>query len=614
MTLPSRRPLAAALLALWTCTPVLAQQALRPRQLLDPGPVVAPALPRGATADVERRLVVKLRDEVRGRVRADGRLDSSSAASLAEIEAVAQAWDVRFERLISLPEETLAALQERAARRSGRAQPDLAGLLRVVADGRSVSDLEALGQALQACREVEFVSLQTEGLAPPADVAPPTPDLSVNQVYLQPDPGADVLAAWNQGLRGAGIRLSDCEYGWNGAHEDLVDVDLHPEPGQTVHPNVALLDYDDHGTSVLGVLGAPSNGYGVTGIAREATLATYTEWSVEEGLRRVTAVAHAIADSAPGDVVLLEMQTLGPGGDMAPAEVDPALFLVVQAGTDAGVVVVAAAGNGNQNLDSSPYFFYREMGDSGAILVGAGTADTHHDKMPFSTYGARVDVQAWGHSVFTLGGGFLVLGGDPNQTYTNAFNGTSSASALVAAYCCLLQQAAKSVGGAPLSPRDLRYLLGVTGKPQGLGGHIGAHPDLAAALAKLPDMFVPRWNDLGGGSFGSQGVPALQGQGDLTPGTLLGLSLQQGAPGALAFVWISASSAAAPFLGGTLHAFPFFSQIPVLLDGAGSVSGTAHFPPGFAPGTQVWWQAGVVDPSVSPGGGALSNALLSTTP
>ena len=68
-----------------------------------------------------------------------------------------------------------------------------------------------------------------------------------------------------------------------------------------------------------------------------------------------------------------------------------------------------------------------------------------HSKMSFSTYGSRVDLQAWGTGVVTTGYGDLAeYGGDKNQRYTDTFDGTSSAAACVAGAVVLLQSYAKN--------------------------------------------------------------------------------------------------------------------------------------------------------------------------
>ena len=57
---------------------------------------------------------------------------------------------------------------------------------------------------------------------------------------------------------------------------------------------------------------------------------------------------------------------------------------------------VATGGNGNQDLDSHPYLSYQARGDSGAIMVGAGSGNVNHRRLNFSNYGSRFDLQGWG--------------------------------------------------------------------------------------------------------------------------------------------------------------------------------------------------------------------------
>lgn len=439
----------------------------------------------GKAAAVERpafehELIVKFRDHVRARAAA-GTIRSDAGLDLAGALPIAADGAVEFRQLIALPQQTLDALEARAAAASGRAQPDLAGMLVVRApDDR----LQRVADELLASDLTEWVHF-AEVLPPPPceDIAPATPQYyPARQSYHGPNPGLNMPASWARGGRGQGVTIADCEYGYVAGHEDLCDI--VPEPGQTPHPNVQSYGWDEHGTAVFGEMISLDNGYGCTGLVPEASGMFFPEWTVEDGHRRVAAIANAIASVAPGDVVLLEMQTTGAGGGYGPAELDPAVWTVVRTGTDAGVVVVGAAGNGNQDLDSGPYAEYRSRGDSGAIIVGAGSADSGHNKLSFSTYGARVNVQGWGWSVFTTGyGDFAQHGGDKNQRYTSGFNGTSSASPFIAASAASLQSVSLAARGYPLLPQELRGLLIGTGIPQGSGGHIGPFPDLDAASA-----------------------------------------------------------------------------------------------------------------------------------
>jgi hypothetical protein len=479
---------------------------LTPRVPLPKTPIRVTA----ATGDCSNlQLIVKFRDHALARALETGRVELGGQGDSAVINGVIEAFGLSLVQLILIPQDTLDSLERRAAERSGAEQPDLAGMMRVVVPEPTPWRLEAVGEALQSLDEVEFAHVQVLGAPPPGDIPPTTPDLVPMQTYRAPDPGMNIEYASSHGATGAGIRLSDCEYGWRASHEDLVDTNLNPEPGQTPHPDVTTNGWDEHGTAAIGISAAPVNGYGIDGAVVDAPIYTYPEWTVEDDFRRVTAITNAIAASAPGDVVLLEMQEDGDGGGYGPAELDPAVWTVVKAGTDAGVVVVAAAGNGSQNLDSTPYAPYMARGDSGAIIVGAGSPDATHTLLWFSTYGSRVNVQGWGDEVFTLGyGDFAAYGGDPDQRYTDDFGGTSSASAMVAAASVLIQGFALSETGAALEPLALRDLLVATGVPQqGGGGHIGPLPDLEAAFhAVVPSIFCDDF-ELGNTSPWSVTVP-----------------------------------------------------------------------------------------------------------
>jgi len=442
-------------------------------------------IPKPATIvrpSFESSLTVKFRDELRARA-TEGSITSTVGADLVQLESVTDRYDLSYEQLVRLPQERLDALEARAAARSGRAQPDLAGMMMV--RGPDVQ-LERVAQELLGLDVVEWVEFSELRPEPPcSDLPPVTPDYVAQglQGYHDPDPGVNALHLWSLGARGAGIQIADCEYGHIQGTEDLCNV--ADEPGQTVDPGVAENGWDNHGTAVLGEIVGLDNSYGVTGLAPDADALFFTEWSVEEGFRRQTAIANAIATVDEGDIVVLEMQTAS-GGDYGPAELSLAVWNLTKTGTDAGVIVVAAAGNGNEDLDSAAYASYRERGDSGAIIVGAGTDSTSHSKLSFSTYGSRVDVQGWGQNVFTLGyGSYAAHGGDPRQRYTAGFSGTSSATPIVAGSVALLQSLAEQSWACRLDPGEMRQLLIDTGLPQGSGGHIGPFPDLEAASDAL---------------------------------------------------------------------------------------------------------------------------------
>lgn len=466
--------------------PVQAAAAVQARQPLAKGP-------RPVRPAYEHMLVVKFRDDLLARA-IEGQIVSLARAQINIAADVAANHGATFTQLIQLSPERIRFLEDRAQQARGVAQPDLAGIMRVDAPP---DRLQAIADALHASELVEWVQFDEVNPPPPVmdtpciDIAPVTPSYVSLQTYRGPNPGLNMNAFWAMGnARGAGIKVADCEYWYNGDHEDLCNI--IPEPGQTPHPNVISNNWHEHGTAVMGEMVGGDNAYGVTGLVPDAQGYFFPEWTVQGGSRRVTAIANAIATVNAGDVVLLEMQTTGAGGGYGPAELNAAVWTVVKNGVDAGVIVVGAAGNGNQNLDSSAYNTYMSWGDSGAIIVGAGSANTSHNKLSFSTYGSRVNVQGWGQSVFTTGyGTFAEIGGDFNQRYTSSFNGTSSASPFIAAAAVSLQSFAVANIGRRLTPAEMRDVLTSTGIPQGSGGHIGPFPDMVAAGNAVLGMGLP---------------------------------------------------------------------------------------------------------------------------
>jgi hypothetical protein len=374
------------------------------------------------------RLVVKFADRFAVRTDAGGGLHSARGESIESIREVAHRHGLRFRPMFRRHRADLTALLERAQARSGRAQPDL--LATYVIEAAHEGSLLAAGEQLQQLDAVEFVAFEGLDAPPPTDLDPPTPDHMPDQGHLDADPGIDVRGAWALGYDGSGIRISDVERGWNLAHEEWLDGQIIPEPGQT--PDEAETDLQ-HGTAVAGTIIAPDNGYGVTGIAKGNTLAVYSTETIEDGFRGAEAVATAFADAGPGEIVLLEMQGEEPiTGRYGPVELDQTYWMLTRVAADAGVVVVAAAGNGELDLDSVEVGYWRDWGDSGAIIVGAGQPGSREPES-FSSYGSRVDVQGWGSSVFTAGyGDHAIYGDDINQAYTDDFGGTSSASAVIA--------------------------------------------------------------------------------------------------------------------------------------------------------------------------------------
>ncbi|WP_018016276.1 cellulose-binding domain-containing protein [Teredinibacter turnerae] len=369
---------------------------------------------------------------------------------------------------------------------------DLSGLnqfYRMSSSRASNDELHQMARELEATNQVEYCEFIPKYTPPPADIAPLSTDYSAYQGHIEPDPGIDVAYARSLGLTGSNVTIADIERDWNLDHEDLVDQNVRF--GTARSPD----DAAHHGTGVIGILVAGDNGYGMTGTVPDAEMIVFSE---EVG--RLQALSDAITALSPGDIIILEMQRGGPqtpgsikevkypGESFVPADYDRSIWDTVKIATDAGIHVVATAGNGNVNLDHSLYDDYRARGDNGSIMVGAGSSTALHNKLTFSTYGSPLHLQGWGENVWTLGTGNLAkFGNDDNQAYTYSFNGTSSAAPIVASAVALVQDYAETFLGRDISPLEMRTLLIETGIAQGEGGLIGPLPNIRAAIERLSE-------------------------------------------------------------------------------------------------------------------------------
>lgn len=333
----------------------------------------------------------------------------------------------------------------------------------------------------------------------PAIGASPVPDLTPFQDYRA---GLGIDGS----LDGSGIRITDVEYEWAADHVDLAGRGL-----PAADPSGLDLAFRarDHGTAVLGILGAAADGHGITGLAVGAELLPISPIFSDALLsyQPVRAITAATEGLRAGDVLLIELQALVVREDgatlLGPIEYYPSVRAAIANAVARGIVVVEPAGNGGLDVGTLGQPWLTDPADSqatGAIMVGAGGSGLgdppvgDRERVPGSNYGSRVDLQGFGAAVVTTGYADLSSpGAGADHAYTACFDGTSSASATVAGAAAVLQGAAVARTGAPLDPATLRELLVDTGLPQAATPgdenaapqNIGPRPQVDAALTAL---------------------------------------------------------------------------------------------------------------------------------
>ncbi|MCB9680820.1 MAG: S8 family serine peptidase [Alphaproteobacteria bacterium] len=329
---------------------------------------------------------------------------------------------------------------------------------------------------------------------------------SAPQTHLDDAPiGVGARSAWAwKGARGATVGFADVEQGW-----DLDQVDL---PVRAVVYGTSQTDSEIHGTASIGLVGALGTDDQVSGLAPDLPgmrLASYLD-----GHGNLLGVQNALlavgACMAAGDVILAEVQTtvLDSGGDQvnAPIEQDMAIYEAIKLLTCSGIIVIEPSGNSKIDVttlgpptpvtgaavaeiarvdpgraDASRArapVHTAAADDSGAVMVGGATYKGRSWQRAYN-YGTRIDCHGQAAYVRTLGGG-------PPYSAVDAFNGTSSASAIVAGVAVCIQGALDAAGKPRLTPAQMRVTL-ATGTPvlDDAGAVVGHIPDLVAILEAL---------------------------------------------------------------------------------------------------------------------------------
>lgn len=371
--------------------------------------------------------------------------------------------------------ERAASLVARAGGSVGARLDRIGALVIRPRQGRAIGDLRA---RLRKAREVRYV--ESDFILGKSDAVPDDPFYTRQYALQTPGDGISAPEAWS--VRTACSLVAALDTGAQYDHPDLKANIWHNKNevkgnGKDDDHNGYVDDYygfnaekgsgsgsdgDGHGTHVTGIIGAQANN--ATGISGAC-------WSAKVmPVRFMNAKGKgSTSDAIAGLDYAVHMHAKVVNCSFGSSSKSSALQDVVQSAKSAGVLLVVAAGNDGENIDSKPQ--YPAAYTDGNILTVAATTATGA-LASFSNFGAKsVDLAAPGNQIYST---------YPTSGY-KFLSGTSMAAPLVAAAAAMLR-----AQDSKLTYSEIRSILKktITRDPALAGKSVtGGRLDLARALA-----------------------------------------------------------------------------------------------------------------------------------
>lgn len=448
-----------------------------------------------ADADVGSFVIVQLRQPFDD-LPVGSLLEAPDSAPLAELVMVLRKFDSPPSRRLvtSVSLETLRKMEARAKTSPFPPTASLAAFWRIDLREKRCR----IAAFLASIRKLEVVVAAYPDSTAQAPAVTPGDDPRYGaQGYISAAPtGIDAPFAWQQqGGDGTGIAIVDLEMNWNESHEDLAARNPTLLYGDRQPTNQA----QNHGTACLAIMVGSDNTEGIVGVAPAAgqvKLVSHYSNSDQTGAHVAAAVTFATSILAPGDVLVLEVET-GVGTTYPlgyPIEVKDPEYHAIRLAAGNGIIVIEAAGNAGDDLDlyvgppntefENVPVLQKGVRDSGAILVGASTAGLPHRRLDVSNKGPRIDCHAWGEQVTTAGYGLF---GDRNKWYTNSFSRTSAATAIIGGAALAIQGIAMAAGQR-LTPTEMRTSLADWATGTEILGHSTLDPNPQTRIGVMPNL------------------------------------------------------------------------------------------------------------------------------
>lgn len=275
---------------------------------------------------------------------------------------------------------------------------------------------------------------------------------------------------WQQ-TNGRQVRVAVLDTGIDAAHRDLM-VDLTKSYTATGITGSALSDVNGHGTHVAGIIAALDNETGVWGVAPAARL--YSVKVLDDtGAGTVSDLIDGIQWAIQNGMQIVNIS-------LGTKKESQALREAVEDAYDAGLLLIAAAGNGGNKPGQSDNIEYPA---AYASVMAVGAVDRYDIRASFSATGAALDIVAPGVDIVSTW-----TGGNAYRS----ISGTSAAAPHVSGVAALIW-----AYNSTWNNRQVREQILATTRPVGDGDPFRygrGRVDAAAAIGSPNQQPIPMGN------------------------------------------------------------------------------------------------------------------------
>lgn len=199
----------------------------------------------------------------------------------------------------------------------------------------------------------------------------------------------------NQGITGKGVKVAVIDTGIDCTHPDLKDNCYSGYDYVSNDTNTFDDSYNSHGTHVSGIIAAEKNGFGIVGVAPNASV-----YAVKvlggSGFGVESWIISGIQWAVDNNMTIISMSIQGPDSQ--------GIHDAVDAAYNTGLLLVAAAGNTNGGSVSYP------AGYNSVIAVTATDVNDHNAS--FAPNDSKIELAAPGVNInSTIVGGYGILNG-----------------------------------------------------------------------------------------------------------------------------------------------------------------------------------------------------------